>query len=134
MENHPVLSSYSRTNLFFCWHVIRSRLSTQDRMLNWCYTGNLKCVLCRKSLECRAHFECFFTRGIGKELMKLCLIISLFFLWVRKKISGRENLYGLSTCNVYIGLGAAVYHIWHQRNTNISEEGIMHYEVCKERG
>ena len=81
-------------HLFFCWHVITGRLSTQDSMLNWSYTGDLKCVLHRKSLECRVHlyFECFFTRGIWKELMKGFLISSLKFVWVRKKISRRENL------------------------------------------
>ena len=58
------------------WLVIRNRLSTKARLMEWGLGGDSSCQYCRQSIEDRGHlfFKCSFTSRIWKQIMALCLV------------------------------------------------------------
>jgi hypothetical protein len=66
-------------NAFTGWLVMRNRLPTKKRMMNWGSVGDIPLVFfCRNGIENKDHlfFNCPFSKRIWKLVMGLCLISS----------------------------------------------------------
>lgn len=94
---------------FVMWLTMKNCLSTGDRLMQWGYNGEVKCLFCKNVVECRDHllFESCFSRRIWREEMKRCLLLDAPIIW-----GGR----GLEAVISKLSWGGAVYHIWRQRN------------------
>ena len=107
---------------FFLWLASKNRLATRD-MLKWGYPGDTTCVLCRNCLGSRYHlfFSCPFTDRIWAHIMRLCLIFNPVTSWNEIVDWGLKNWKAKSLRAVLFKLawGAALYHLWVQRNNHI---------------
>jgi hypothetical protein len=84
-------------------------------MLKWGLVGDMKCLFCHHSIECKEHL--FFERGWSKRLrsavMLKCLVIPIRFGWDEIVRDGEKNWKGKKLKSILCKLvfGAAVYNI-----------------------
>jgi hypothetical protein len=105
---------------FLLWLVIRDALITKEKMCKWGYAGDSLCLFCRGRQESRNYlfFQCSFSSRVWRELMTSCLIFIPYEVWEEVVKWSVENLHGksLKTSLCKLIIGAAVYHLWKQRN------------------
>jgi len=126
---------------FILWLAFRDALPTKARMSIWDYGGNLICPFCYGCIESRDHlfFSCSFSCTVWKILLFACLISDPRQEWddvvelSSVALKGKE----IWTTLYRLCFGAAVYHIWRQRNDLLhgtvprTEEQIVAY-ICWE--
>ncbi|KAK3221991.1 hypothetical protein Dsin_009016 [Dipteronia sinensis] len=108
---------------FILWMAVRGRLSTRDRIHKYDPRAVTTCVLCNSHLESHAHlfFECLFRRAIWTQLMNYCgspwngLCWNDFIAWASTHWKGNTHIIVAKK----LCFGAAVYHIWRERNCRI---------------
>ncbi|KAK3193242.1 hypothetical protein Dsin_024552 [Dipteronia sinensis] len=110
---------------FILWMTVRGRLSTRDRIHKYDPSAVTTCVLCNSHLESHAHlfFECLLSRAIWTQLLNYCgspwngLCWNDFITWASTHWRGNTPIIVAKK----LCLGAAVYHIWRERNCRIFE-------------
>jgi len=120
---------------FMLWLVFRDALITKQRMCCWGYSGQILCPFCYGAQESREHlfFRCSFSRRIWNEIMAECYFYNVPLDWDDIVVWSLKVLQGKSLRAVLgrLCFGAAVYHIWKQRNdllhnnTPRTEEAIL---------
>ncbi|XP_062158796.1 uncharacterized protein LOC133866284 [Alnus glutinosa] len=120
---------------FVLWLVFHGALITKEKMCSWGFNGNISCLFCHACVESRDHlfFSCGFSRRIWYTIMRDCSIpyppVEWDDIedWCGSVMKG-DNFYA-SLRKLYFG--AAVYHLWRQRNlllhgeTPLTEERII---------
>ncbi|KAK2653221.1 hypothetical protein Ddye_013077 [Dipteronia dyeriana] len=110
---------------FILWMDVSDRLPTRDRIHKYDPEAVTTCVHCNSHLESHAHllFECLFSRAIWTQLLNYCgthwigLCWNDFIAWASTHWRGNTSvIVAKKLC-----LGAAVYHIWRERNCCIFE-------------
>ena len=102
------------------WIVMKDRLITSGRLLNWGYKGDVQCRLCHNQLENRDHlfFECSFSYRIWKFCMIRHRVDNPLLIWddillLRCRNWGHKTLKCM-LCRLV--LGSVVYNLWRTRN------------------
>jgi hypothetical protein len=82
---------------FIGWLAMKNKLPTKERMIQWGFNGDSKCVLCNTHVENRDHlfFLCSFTKRIWKNIMSLFLISDIDCFWLKLVEWATDNLKGV---------------------------------------
>ncbi|XP_018463234.1 uncharacterized protein LOC108834397 [Raphanus sativus] len=118
---------------FIAWLALQNRLSTMDRISNWCQ-ADTTCVLCKKEVQSRNHlfFKCSYSAHLWSYLTGGMLGVHYSEDWssIITLITGgsldRRKLY----CVRY-AFHAAVYAIWRERNGVKHGEKVLAMSVLK---
>lgn len=115
---------------------ILGRLPTKDKLRSWGIAADSNCVLCHGGLEGHNHlfFDCSFANLVWKA-------VKSWYDWGHVSRTLEVKLqWGMLHCSrrsmkptVYkLGLAAAVYHLWRERNFQIfQQKGMDHDADCK---
>ena len=113
------------------WMAIINRLPTKDRLKSWGLEVDDRCVPCRKAGETRNHlfYECEFSQGIWKEILKLCgkqrevTSWNEEFQWAIMRLKRKS----LASIIMRMAWHAVIYTTWVERNNRIhtGKEGTM---------
>ena len=120
---------------FFLWLALRGRLFTQDRLLSYGLASDIKCYLCRGSVEDHNHlfFACPFSRQVWTPIATMCALSTSFYVWETLWPRLCSHIQGSSLLSAIrrLALGASLYYIWQERNsrkhgcTSYNERGII---------
>lgn len=108
---------------FIFWLAVKGRLKTKDLIARKGISKDGRCIFCLTAMESCGHlfFECFFTKGIWKEVLAFLGIIRTPQCWSRekrwlfRKCRGRGRL----AISVKAACAATVYELWQERNRRL---------------
>jgi hypothetical protein len=110
---------------FFLWLAFHKAISPREKMCGWGFEGDSLFLFCRASIESQSHlfFECSFSRRIWSSLMNDCSVSYYPSKWDEVAIWSITAMKGstLESSIWKLCFGAAVYHLWLQRNALIHE-------------
>ena len=108
---------------FHVWVAVLDRMPTRDRLTRWGLSIDTLCTFCRQGAEERDHLflRCCVVRRIWRQIMRKVrgpywlLGCEDIIQWLRIKCGSNS----LQSFVIKLGFGAAVYHIWMERNKRL---------------
>ena len=113
---------------FLMWLAVQYRLSTHDRIYTFT-PGPLACTLCNKEMEDHNHlfFNCTYSTFIWQDILRRMNLQNNAATWeeVVKWAADKWKKKTPTHTIPKMALGAAVYHIWRERNASTFKNEIQ---------
>lgn len=104
---------------FITWLLIKNRLTTGERMLNWNQNVNSSCVFCDESIETRDHlfFQCPYSNKVWKDLVLGLLSENFKEIWYEiLQPPGRNDWDKVKRFLLRYTFQNSIHSIWSERN------------------